>query len=78
MRRKVLWRRVCQILQWQADPETQGLDRIEDVEKKMKGGRLLIERKDAVTLKQGEYFIGPYWLRHILKMKKTRDPGAES
>ncbi len=34
-----------------------GLDRIEDVQK-MKGAPLLIDRKDAVPLEPGEYFIG--------------------
>ncbi|MBR7016846.1 MAG: 16S rRNA processing protein RimM [Lachnospiraceae bacterium] len=34
-----------------------GLDRIEDVQK-MKGASLLIDRKDAVPLAPGEYFIG--------------------
>ncbi|MBR3070037.1 MAG: 16S rRNA processing protein RimM [Lachnospiraceae bacterium] len=34
-----------------------GLDRIEDVQK-MKGAPLLIDRKDAVPLAPGEYFIG--------------------
>ena len=34
-----------------------GLDRIEDVQK-MKSAPLLIDRKDAVPLAPGEYFIG--------------------
>ncbi|MCR5294500.1 MAG: ribosome maturation factor RimM [Lachnospiraceae bacterium] len=34
-----------------------GLDRIEDVQK-MKGSPLIIDRKDAIPLAEGEYFIG--------------------
>ena len=49
----------------------EGMDRIEDVER-LKGSELLIDRKDAIPLEEGEYFIPD-----LLGLKVVTDDGRE-
>lgn len=49
----------------------EGMDRIEDVER-LKGAELLIDRKDAIPLEEGEYFIPD-----LLGLKVVTDDGRE-
>ena len=49
----------------------EGMDRIEDVER-LKGAELMIDRKDAIPLEEGEYFIPD-----LLGLKVVTDDGRE-
>ena len=49
----------------------EGMDRIEDVER-LKGSELLIDRKDAIPLEEGEYFIPD-----LLGLRVVTDDGRE-
>lgn len=49
----------------------EGMDRIEDVER-LKGSELLIDRKDAIPLEEGEYFIPD-----LFGLKVVTDDGRE-
>ena len=49
----------------------EGMDRIEDVER-LKGSELLIDRKDAIPLEEGEYFIPD-----LIGLRVVTDDGRE-